>query len=196
MGGDHSFSSRENQIDFLQVREGKPPTRANVYDAGIDFYVPKFTDQFKEDLKSKNLKFSDSSFTEDRTGKYFLISPHGRVLIPSGFKCRMAAPGRALIAANKSGIATKHGLIFGAQVVDYTYKGEIHISIINTTDNWIRVEEDQKIIQFLEMPVFANEVFITDAIEDGLEGGNIESVFYEGLEDDRGAGGFGSTDNI
>ena len=48
-----------------------------------------------------------------REGKpYFILGPQKRVKIPSGIKCRMTSPGRALIAANKSGIAVNHGLVF------------------------------------------------------------------------------------
>jgi dUTPase len=71
-------------------------------------------------------------------------------------------------------------------VVDYTYKGEIHLSLINTTDSKITITPGQKIIQFLEMPVYNSEVEISEETEE---------KFYEGLQDDRKDGGFGSTNN-
>jgi dUTPase len=99
----------------------------------------------------------------------------------------MATPGRALIAANKSGVATKHGLIFGAQVVDYLYQGEIHISIINTSTKIIRIYEDMKLIQFLETPVFNSVIEIVENVTG-------EAVsFYDGMQITRGEGGFGSS---
>jgi hypothetical protein len=54
---------------------------------------------------------------DDEKGEnYFILPPHSRIMLPSGIKSRMAGPGRALIAANKSGVATKHGLVVGACV--------------------------------------------------------------------------------
>lgn len=127
-------------------------------------------------------------FDDEKGENYFLLAPHSRVMIPSGIKSRMASPGRALIASNKSGVATKHGLIFGAQVIDYTYKGEIHLSLINTSTKSVRIYEGMKILQLVETPVFFSEVEISTLSKDA------ENLFYDGLQDDRGAGGFGSTD--
>lgn len=217
----------KESIKFLKTREVTSPSRAFPMDAGIDFFVPKFTKEFITALKEKNSNIFDTptgylmvngtsvaagtislqgnggaarvtynlNDEEDKhfkfdsaTGKaYFLLSPHSRVLIPSGIHSRMTSPGRALIAANKSGVATKHGLVFGAQVVDYTYQGEIHISVINTSTEVVRIYEGMKLIQFIETPIYANPVEITEGLE------NLEK-FYDGLEKDRKDGGFGSTD--
>ena len=206
---------------FLKVREVKSPSRSYPTDAGIDFFVPKFTKDFIETLKEKNeelFKNKDTNmywsgvgmetatatttaiddnskskfkFDEKEGMPYFILPPQERVLIPSGIHLRMAQPGRALIAANKSGVASKLGLIFGAQVVDFTYQGEIHINIINTTSKIVKIYEDMKIIQFLETPVITNEIEVADGVNGGL---GVFIKFYEGMEKDRGARGFGSTD--
>ena len=128
-------------------------------------------------------------FDEEKGELYFILVPHARVLIPSGLHSRMAKEGRALIAANKSGIASKKGVIFGAQVVDYTYQGEIHINVINTSTENVRIYENMKLIQFIETPIFNNEIkVITEDDEDDF----IE--FYKNMKRDRECGGFGSTD--
>lgn len=218
------MTQKTDTIKFLKFREVKSPNRAFPSDAGIDFFIPKFDKRFIEDLKEKNPHFfaqylklpNDSTiitnvtsyvslegssagssmgcqscnyfgFDEDKGKAYFILPPQSRITIPSGISSRMAEAGRALVAANKSGIASKHGIIFGAQVIDYTYKGEIHISIINTSNEGVCIYEDMKIIQFLEIPVFNSEVKI-------VEGENNFEKFYEGLTDDRGVRGFGSTD--
>ena len=179
----------KEKIKFLKIRDVKSPTRAYEFDAGIDFYVPEFTKEFLEDLAEKN-QGRDLRMLND--GPLVSIPPHSRIMIPAGIKCRMSAPERALVAANKSGVATKFGLVYGAQVIDYTYKGEIHLSLINTSDSHITIEPGQKIIQFLELPVYTSEV---EVVEDDSESmGEIEEKFYKGLQDDRGEGGFGSTD--
>jgi len=202
---------------FLKVREVLSPSRAYPNDAGIDFYVPKFTKSFIDSLKNKNeflakeveinrlqygsiiingshqeviLDQNKTHFKYDESvGKlYFILPPQSRVLIPSGIHVRMSNNNRALIAANKSGVASKMGLIFGSQVVDYSYKGEIHISVINTSTDIVRIYEDMKIIQFIETPVITNQLEISEAIDD-----NSLSTFYLGMIDDRKDGGFGST---
>ena len=89
-----------NTIKFLKVRKVKSPSRANAYDAGIDFYVPEFTPEFVSALKEKNPDINISNFS-------IILEPGQRVNIPSGIHCQMATPSRALIAANKSGVATK-----------------------------------------------------------------------------------------
>ncbi len=223
-----------DKIKFLKIRDVKSPTRAFKFDAGIDFFIPRFNKSFIEDLKEKNplvfesrvnnsgwvdstgilsgsssgtlvmqsetkvdYDLSDDNdtlikFDENKGENYFLLPPHSRIMIPSGIKSRMFKSGRALIAGNKSGVATKHGLVFGAQVVDYTYKGEIHLSVINTSTKNVRLYENMKIIQFIETPVFNSNIEITD---DTIRQVNstIEKDFYDGLEDDRQSGGFGST---
>jgi dUTPase len=168
-------------IKFLKTRSVKSPSRSNKYDAGIDFYVPEFTEQFKKDLLSKN-----PHIEYDADGD-LILRGHQRILIPSGIHCQMADNGRALIAANKSGVATKTGIIFGAQVVDFEYQGEIHISLINTGEFKTVITPGMKIIQFLEMPVFNSEIYIDDQ--------NKPESFYNN-ETTRGADGFGSTSHI
>jgi dUTPase len=168
-----------DKIKFLKTREVKDPSRANTYDAGIDFYVPEFTSEFIALLKEKN---PDIIITEE----FIILDTNERVLIPSGIHCQMFEPGRALVAANKSGVATKHGLIFGAQVVDFEYQGEIHLSVINTSNCIVKIIPGTKILQFLEIPVYNSIIDIT--IE------KTPKEFYE-KETTRGPAGFGSTDN-
>jgi dUTPase len=102
-----------SKISFLKVREVKNPARNNSDDAGIDFYVPKFTPEFISDLKSKNpIIFEDSfnqplqqeritinnaggchtetfkksffKFDEEKGSVYFELDSLKRILIPSG----------------------------------------------------------------------------------------------------------------
>jgi len=132
-------------------------------------------------------------FDENKGEAYFLLPPHKRALIPAGIHSRMAKEGRALIASNKSGVASKLGLVFGAQVVDYTYQGEIHINVINTSTKVVRIYQNMKLIQFVETPVFTNDIEVTEP--ETFEFMASEYLnFYEGIQQDRKAGGFGSTD--
>ena len=167
-------------IKFLKVRDVKSPSRANAYDAGIDFYVPEFTPEFIKLLQEKNPEIYI-------TNNEIMLYSNEKVLIPSGIHCQMFDNDRALIAANKSGIASKLGLVFTAQVVDYEYQGEIHLGVINVSNRAVRITPGMKLLQFIETPVFHSEINVT-------ENSSVEE-FYE-KETTRGAGGFGSTSNI
>lgn len=225
----------ESTIKFLKTREVKTPTRGYPTDAGIDFYVPKFTSSFLKDLKEKNSslfpKKDDSPYSgpayysntgtlvisggsenktdkieydlkdenetvckfDEETGKlYFLLPPHSRVNIPSGISSKMMKEGRALIAANRSGAATKLGLVFAAQVVDFSYTGEIHIGVINTSTKVVRIHEDDKLIQFIETPIYTSKIETVDFND--LKDQTDYEEFWAGIPKDRLAGGFGSTD--
>jgi len=231
-------------IKFLKIRDVKSPSRANQFDAGIDFYIPRFKSSFIKDLKEKNpdifgkaefsysgnvligngnvtthlfngqnntLSIQGSSgtstiynlndkndslikFDDEKGLNYFLLAPHQRVLIPSGIKSKMATSNRALIAFNKSGIASKFGLVAGSCVVDYLYQGEIHLSVINTSTTVVRIYEDMKLLQFIETPIFNSDIDIVN----GCAGSNKDVVdtesFYEGMSTERGENGFGSSD--
>jgi dUTP pyrophosphatase len=100
------------------------------------------------------------------------------VLIPSGIKVQVPE-GHALIAMNKSGVATKLGLQVGACVVDEDYEGEVHIHLTKLNHGTTKLEPGMKIVQFLLMPV--NYANVEEVAE--LESRNTE----------RGTGGFGST---
>ena len=172
---------KKSIIKFTKTRDVQLPVRGHAHDAGIDFFVPKLDEKFKDELKSKNHYYL--RFYESKGKHYFVLRPFARVNIPSGIHCQMEEPGRALIAANKSGVATKKGLIFGAQVVDYEYQGEIHISVINTSSKNAVIEEGQKLLQFLETPVFTSEIEEVDTLE---------NLYPKGATS-RADGGFGST---
>jgi dUTPase len=182
-------------IKFLKTRDVKSPSRANQFDAGIDFYVPELTEDFVKELHQKNT-FRDlenlgnllykSYIAHDSDGvTTIFLYPQERILIPSGIYCKMAHPGRALIAANKSGVATKMGLVFGAEVVDYEYQGEIHLSLINTGTVTVKIQGGMKAIQFLETPIYNSDIEVL---------GNLIPVSFYERETSRGADGFGSTD--
>lgn len=170
-----------NNIKFTKIRDVKSPTRGTAEAAGIDFYVPNYNPDFESDFYSKNGSL-EYVVNHDSNKMVIILKPGERVLIPSGVKTWME-PGTALIAANKSGVATKKGLIFGAQVVDSDYAGEVHISVINTGNYNAYIETGDKLIQFIHTPVLLTPLDEVDAEE-------FERLHSESL---RGEGGFGST---
>jgi dUTP pyrophosphatase len=137
-----------------KIRSVKTPSRGTAKSAGIDFYVP-------DDYPSTT------------------IFPGEAILIPSGIKAQVPE-GFALVAFNKSGIATKNRLSVGACVVDEDYEGEIHLHLYNTSQNkMVTIEPGMKLTQFVLLPVNYQ---------------NVEEVNeFPERQSDRGSGGFGST---
>lgn len=168
------------ELKFLKIRDVKSPVRGTAEAAGVDFFVPNYNEKFEKDLKEKNPTISIN--TVDNNELYIKLEPGQRALIPSGIKTWMT-PGTALIAANKSGVASKKGLIFGAQVVDSDYAGEVHISVINTSNDTVMIKTGEKLIQFIHTPV------LLTPIEE------VDEYMFNALHDksQRGEGGFGST---
>lgn len=105
------------------------------------------------------------------------IKPGFSALIPSGIRAEIP-DGWCLVAFNKSGLGAM-GLTVGACVVDSEYRGEIHLNVFNHSTKEITIKEGQKLIQFLLLPVPPIEI-----VEEEVSS-----------ETERGANGFGSTDN-
>lgn len=177
-----------NRFRFIKVREVVSPNRANPNDAGLDFYVP--TDLKPQDIHSKN-DFDCEGYklwVPDNTLdiKEIHLKPGHRILIPSGIKGLIEPPTSMLMAANKSGIATKQGLIFTAEIVDSPYVGEIHIGVYNTSNQTQVITCGKKLVQFIHVPIF-----ITEPEEIQQEEFYTESQIWGS----RGTNGFGSSQN-
>lgn len=172
---------KENII-FTKVRDVKSPTRSNIHDAGIDFYIPTIDSKTREDICKINI---EDSFVFTNSG--IILNPLSRILIPSGIKVWIENKHSSLVAANKSGVATKKGLIYTCEVVDADYTGEIHIGVYNTNNDTVILEEGEKIIQFLHLPII-----LSTLEEIKLEQYN---SLISNMNIDRGDKGFGSTGN-
>lgn len=149
----------KNFFSYFLVRDVHVPTRGTAEAAGIDFYVPKYSPEFLNDLIEKNTgRKLVYNFLFDGDSKILeiVLQPGQRVLIPSGVKC-MIPKGTALIAANKSGVSTKKGLVFTAQVVDSDYSGEVHIGVANVSNEPVSILSGEKLIQFVHTPVILSE---------------------------------------
>ena len=167
-----------NKIRFTKIRDVKSPSRRNG-DAGSDFYVPEYSEEFAEVLREKNasnnIEISDSNQT-------ITIYPHSQILIPAGIKVDILDKLTYLDFENKSGIATNKELIVGAQVIDAIYQGEVHINVHNVSNKAQVIEFGQKLIQGIH-----KEYRDTEWIE-------ISNDEYDNIEtSERGVGGFSST---
>lgn len=137
-------------MKFCKIRNVKSPVRGTGKAAGIDFFVP--------------FDFCDE----------FIVEPHSDVLIPSGIKMEIPE-GYMLMAADKSGVVTSKwacfqigrtpkkdafegSLVIGAKIVDEDYQGEIHIHLINTSNEKLCLKPGMKIAQFILVPVSYEEL--------------------------------------
>lgn len=144
-------------IQIFKTKDVKTPSRGTPFSAGIDFFIPN-------DFQSVTLYTNED------------------VLIPSGIKAKIPH-GYALVANNKSGVATKKKLICGAAVVDQDYHGEIHLHLINIGPNPVTIKAGEKILQFiLEKQEYKSIIEIES-----------EEELFADTYTERGAGGFGST---
>ena len=177
------------KVYFYLSRDTKTPVRGTDQAAGIDFFMPNYNEKFAEDLRAKNVNANlEYHIVPDDYGNPQLrvsIPPHERINVPSGVHTYMLPKESALIAANKSGVSTKKGLVFTCQVIDSDYTGEIHLGLVNTSNNVVTITTGDKLVQFIHTPVYFSP----------LEQLNDKALFDEMHEgSQRGDGAFGSTD--
>lgn len=175
-----------NVIQFTRIRDVKAPNRANTNDAGMDFFIPNYSESFLIDLqkKNENNKVAYAIKTNETGEKYIeiILSPFAQINIPSGICVNILDKNTYLDANNKSGVATKYRLDVGAKVVDADYQGEVHLNLINTSDEYVTLTSGQKIVQFIH-----KEYIKTNLVEISPED------YYKIPTSDRGTGGFAST---
>lgn len=134
------------------------PKRAHATDAGMDFYVPN-------DFEPLTLK----------PGESCMVNSGIKVEVPFGYMGMFC---------NKSGIASKKNIIFGAHIIDSYYTGDVIINLHNIGLTNQLISPGDKIIQMVLVPV-------VPAVPDEVDADKL----YEGLYMDavRGDKGFGAT---
>lgn len=110
------------------------------------------------------------------------IGPGEKQSVPAGLAIEIREPSVAGYVFSRSGLGTKDGLTVsqGVGVIDPDYRGEIKVSLLNTSGEVRRIRRGQRIAQLVFMPVF--QAVINPVRELGAT--------------DRGAGGFGSTGKL
>lgn len=146
------YVSLHNKLNFYKTKDVKTPEIGTQGSAGIDFFIP-----------------NDFEPT--------ILEPQHDIKINLGIVTEFEE-GLALIAHNKSGVATKMKLVVGACVIDSDYRGDIHAHLINTGTEPVKLEPGMKIVQFILQPYVKPEITELD---------------YMPGDTERGAGGFGST---
>lgn len=115
----------------------------------------------------------------DQPGQAITIEPGGRFPVPTGIAIEIGMPGVAGFVFSRSGLGTKKGLTVsqGVGVIDPDYRGEIIVSLLNTSGESRTISHGDRIAQLLFLPYFAARIVPSETLSDT----------------DRGAGGFGHT---
>lgn len=181
---------RENinkRVQFTKSRNVKTPVRANRHDAGTDFFVPFYDQQFIEDMliKNKDNRIFFRPITDENNtvvDMEFVIPAGEQINIPSGIHVWILDKSTFLQATNKSGVASKFHLDVMANTIDADYQGEVHINLCNNGNTDITVQTGQKLVQFI------HQIYLdTDWVE-------MDEKEYDEIEaSDRGDGMAGST---
>jgi dUTP pyrophosphatase len=111
-----------------------------------------------------------------------LLDPGQRYLFPAGIAIEITRPGIAGFVFSRSGLGAKHGLTVsqGVGVIDPDYRGEIKVSLLNTSQEQHRVLRGQRIAQLVFLPFFHATVLPVETLS----------------KTQRGDGGFGHTGEI
>lgn len=152
-----AFVEENNTVRVFRTHpEAKLPQRAHVTDAGMDFF---FCPQIGEAMR---------------------IEPGQSVLLPTGIK--MEVPSTCMLQImNKSGVASKRGLVTGACVVDEGYTGEIFVNLHNVGTETQFIDAGTKIAQGVFVQIEKPRLW------------EIQEDNIYGTETARGDGALGST---
>lgn len=131
-----------------------------------------------KELKEDKLKALQDKFKEN---KYINLRPNERITFGTGIQVSDMRPDVELAIRSRSSVAAKRGLFVSNQpgTVDSDYRGEIMVSIFNSTKYLNAVQKNSRIAQAVCQKVERPEINITDDV----------------VSTERGDGGFGSTDN-
>ena len=113
------------------------------------------------------------------------LDTNEKILIPSGIHVNL--PKNVFLKVdNKSGVCSKRALICGSCIIDCDYEGEMHINLINVGNNTAIINAGDKIVQMIAL--------FQPVMKEAVEFESLEKL-YENSTSERGADGFGSTDN-
>lgn len=103
-----------------------------------------------------------------KAGERYLVSTGLSMELPEGY---------VAFIKDKSGISSKFGITHLAGVIEYTYRGEYKIALLNTSKEDYIIKKGDKIAQIVILPVATAEIKEVSELSDTS----------------RGTGGFGST---
>ncbi|MCQ2428273.1 MAG: dUTP diphosphatase [Clostridia bacterium] len=114
-------------------------------------------------------------------GGRITVMPGARAMVPTGLAISPDTGCGNVVAviAARSGLACRHGICLanGIGVIDSDYRGEILVTLFNSSDVPFEIADGDRIAQMMFMPVMQAEFIAAETLD----------------ETERGAGGFGHT---
>lgn len=110
------------------------------------------------------------------------IPAGGRHAFPTGMAIEITTPGVAGFVFSRSGLGTRQGLTVsqGVGVIDPDYRGEIIVSLLNTSGERRQIQRGERIAQLVLLPVYLAALVRAEELSDTS----------------RAAGGFGHTGTV
>ena len=143
--------------------------KAACCDLYCDLRVDKCIDLNPANVDFRNMGYSGDCF--DRVN----IAPHSTIKIPTGWAFQ-PPEGYMLQILQRSGLASK-GLIPLGGILDEDYTGEVIVIMLNTTDDYLYINNGDRIAQMAIRSYYQGEFELVDKLD----------------ETERGDGAFGST---
>jgi dUTP pyrophosphatase len=106
----------------------------------------------------------------------YLLQPGERRLVPTGWSLGLPE-GYVSLIWDRSGIAAKNGITNMGGVIEWSYRGEYGVILLNTSPEPYEVKQGDRIAQLLVQPVATAELEEVDELPESA----------------RGQGGFGSS---
>lgn len=106
----------------------------------------------------------------------YIVPAGKRQLVSTGISMELP-PGYFSSIRGKSGLAAKKGIDILGGVIEYTYRGEYGVIVLNTGEEDFVIKKGDKIAQVIIAPVASAEIEVSESLSDTV----------------RGAGAFGST---
>ena len=98
------------------------------------------------------------------------IAPHETVKIPTGWAFQPES-GYMLQLLQRSGLASK-GLICVGGIVDEDYNSEVIVILLNTTDNYISINNHDRIAQMAIRQYYQADFIEVEKLDETERGGN------------------------
>lgn len=166
-------------VDNVKLKKLYPnveiPQYATEGDVGFDLVAHNFKDMY---VSMINGEYHPTSM---QNKSQVQLPPHARILVGCGFSIELPK-GTQLEIRGRSGNALRRGVVVchGVGTIDNSYRGEIGVLVLNTSDYPVDIKVGDKVGQGVLMPYLLVSFTEVDKLS----------------ETDRGVNGFGSTDTL
>lgn len=148
----------------------------NPVDVHVRFLHPVWTEA---DLRGATQGSCGLDLKACLEGESLVLAPGERAAVPGGLAIEIRRPGVAGFVFSRSGLGTRQGVVVsqGVGVIDPDYRGEIIVSLLNTSSESRVIARGQRIAQLIFLPYFPGAFTVVDEL----------------FPTRRGTGGFGHT---